>query len=103
MPKRTRDFREQLLQDLQDPGEAARYLNAAAEESEEMFLVALRDVAEAHRMATVAADAGVAREALYRMLSEEGNPRLSNLLAILNAVGLRLEVVPTEEKRISRP
>jgi len=92
MPKRTHNFREQLLQDLQDHREAARYLNAAAEDSEEMFLVALRDVAEAHRMVTVAAEAGVAREALYRMLSEEGNPRLRNLWAILNAVGLRLRL-----------
>jgi len=47
MPKRTTSFRDELLADLADPQEAASYLNAALEESEEMFLVALRDVAEA--------------------------------------------------------
>lgn len=94
MPKRTRGFREQLLKDLIDQAEAAHYVNAAAEDSEEMFLVALRDVAEARQMAKVANEAGVAREALYRMLSEDGNPRLDSLWAILNAVGLRILVKP---------
>jgi DNA-binding phage protein len=52
MPKRTTSFRNELLADLADPREAASYLNAAMEESEEMFLVALRDVAEAKQMAS---------------------------------------------------
>jgi probable addiction module antidote protein len=94
MPKRTKGFREQLLKDLIDQSEAAEYVNAASEDSEEMFLIALRDVAEARQMARVANEAGVAREALYRMLSEEGNPRLNTLWAILNAVGLHIQVEP---------
>ena len=94
MPKRTSDFREDLLADLADPEEAARYLNAALEDSEQMALVALRDVAEARQMAKVATQAGVAREALYRMLSESGNPTFSNLSAILRSVGLQLVVTP---------
>lgn len=44
---RTTNFRDELLADLVDPQEAAHYLNAALEDSDEMFLVALRDVAEA--------------------------------------------------------
>jgi len=39
-----------------------------------MALVALRDVAEARQMARVAEEAGVAREALYRMPRRSGNP-----------------------------
>ena len=58
----------------------------------ESFLVALRDVAEARQMAKVAKEAGVAREALYRMLSETGNPTLNSLCAVLKSVGLRLSV-----------
>jgi DNA-binding phage protein len=46
MPKRTTDFRGDFLADLADPREASSYLNAALEDSEEMFLVALRDVAD---------------------------------------------------------
>ena len=54
MPKRTTAFHDDLLADLADPQEGACYLNAASEDSEEMFLVALRDVAVAvgSRLAT---------------------------------------------------
>jgi probable addiction module antidote protein len=96
MPKRTRGFREQLLQDLRDPQEATLYLNAAVDDSDQMFLIALRDVAEARQMAKIAGDAGVAREALYRMLSESGNPTHSNLRGILKALGLKLKVEPID-------
>ena len=94
MPKRTTDFREDLLADLADPQEAAHYLNAALEDSEEMALVALRDVAEARQMARVAGEAGVAREALYRMLRKTGNPTYSSLMGILYALGLRIVFAP---------
>jgi probable addiction module antidote protein len=76
---------------------AAHYLNAAMNDSPEMFLKALRNVAEAHKMATVAKKASVAREALYKTLSEEGNPRLATLRGVLKAVGLRIAVEPAEQ------
>jgi probable addiction module antidote protein len=98
MPKRTRPYRESLLEDLQDSTEASHYLNAALEDSDEMFLIALRDVAEAKQMAKVADAAGVARESLYRMLNGSGNPTYSNLLGILRAVGLKLTIQPEELK-----
>jgi probable addiction module antidote protein len=100
MPKRTTAFRDDLLADLADPQEAASYLNAALDDSEEMFLVALRDVAEAKQMAKVAEEAGVARESIYRMLAATGNPTYSSLLGILRAVGLKLAIKPeTDEDR----
>jgi probable addiction module antidote protein len=102
MPKRTTNFRDDLLADLADPQEASRYLNAALADSEEMFLVALRDVAEARQMAKVAESAGVARESLYRMLAVKGNPTYSSLLGILRAVGLKLAIRPEETPRRSR-
>ncbi len=79
MPKRTTDFREGLLADLADPQEAAHYLNAALEDSDEMFLIALRDVAEAKQMAKVAEAAGVAQSHLYRTFAGTGNPTFNNL------------------------
>jgi probable addiction module antidote protein len=94
MPKRTTDFRDDLLADLADPQEAAHYLNAALEDSEELFLIALRDVAEAKQMARVAESAGIARESIYRMLTVKGNPTYSSLLGILRAVGLKLAIEP---------
>ena len=92
MPKRTTSFRDELLADLADPQEAASYLNAALEESEEMFLVALRDVAEAKEIAKVAEGAGVARESVYRMLTAKGNPTYTSLIGILHAVGLKMTI-----------
>ena len=92
MPKRSVDYRGSLLDDLRDPGEAAQYLNAALEDSPEMLLVALRDVAEAQKMTKVASDAGVSRESLYRMLCEKGNPTYKSFVAILRAVGLQFSI-----------
>jgi|SRR5882672_11424266 len=94
MPKRTSDFRADLLADLADPNEAALYLNAALEDCGQMALVALRDVAEARQMARVAEEAGVAREALYRMLRKTGNPTFSSFMGILNAIGLKIRFMP---------
>ncbi|MDQ2945664.1 MAG: putative addiction module antidote protein [Acidobacteriota bacterium] len=97
MPKRTIDHRSALLQELQDPQTAAHYINASLEDSEDMLLIALRDVAEAKQMSKVAEDAGVAREALYKMLSEAGNPRYSSLAGVLSALKLRIRIEPIEE------
>jgi len=74
---------------------AAEYLKAALEDTEEprVLLVALRRVAEARGgIAKVAKMAGIERESLYRALSAKGNPRLSTLVAVTKAVGLRLTV-----------
>ena len=58
-------------------------------------LLALRTVAEAYGgLATVAAEAGISRETLYRTLSAKGNPTLKTLLAVLKTVGMRLSVEP---------
>jgi probable addiction module antidote protein len=96
MPKRTSDYRTELLKDLADPQEAAHYLNAAVEDSEEMVLVALRDIAESRQMARVAEEAGLARETLYRMLSGSGNPTYSSFIGVLHAVGLRMIFAPID-------
>lgn len=97
MPKLGRDYRDWLLEELRDPVKAEAYLNAVLEEGAVLeeedpaaLLLALRDVAEARQMARVAKDAGVERESLYRMLSENGNPRYSSLVGILKAIGFRL-------------
>ena len=56
MPKRTANYREGLLESLTDPQEASDYLQTALSDSNEEFLVALRDVAEARQMTRVAKD-----------------------------------------------
>ena len=74
---------------------AVEYLKAALEDTEEprVLLIALRRVAEARGgIAKVAKMARIERESLYRALSAKGNPRLSTLVAVTKAVGLRLTV-----------
>ena len=47
-------------------------------------------------MTQLARDTDLKRESLYTMLSERGNPVLSSLYAILDALDLRLSVVPKQ-------
>ena len=80
-----------------DPGFADEYIATALAEVDEpggqaALLAALRHVAEAQGMATVAERAGMPRESLYRALSPKGNPTIKTLLAVLGAVGLHLAV-----------
>jgi probable addiction module antidote protein len=51
---------------------------------------ALGVIARARGMTEVAREAGVTREALYKSLSEEGDPRLTTLLGVLRALGVTL-------------
>lgn len=96
MPKRTKSYEADLHIRLRDPQYALQYLRAALEDddehSEAVFLLALRDVAQAHQMTYVADAAGLNRESLYKMLSERGNPGIHSLKAVLKAVGLQLSV-----------
>jgi probable addiction module antidote protein len=95
MARSARDYREHLDEVLKDDEEAAAYLSAAlAEDDPEVFLLALRDVARARKggLAALAEAAHLNREHLYRMLSENGNPELRSLEALLDALGFRLNV-----------
>jgi|SRR5947209_3282359 len=95
----TKSYVESLHKRLAaDPEEAAAYLDAALEDGDpQVFLLALRDVAEARGITKLAAAANLNRESMYRMLSEQGNPRLSSLGALLNSLGLRLSVSPMRD------
>jgi probable addiction module antidote protein len=93
-----RRWEELLDEDLQDPTEAAAYLDARLEGGDpNVFLLALRDVARARGgVAKLAETAALNREHLYRMLSENGNPELRSLEAILDALGFRLSITTKE-------
>jgi probable addiction module antidote protein len=99
MHKKLRSYQDWLGAKLADPKRAARYLNAAAADSEAMFLKSLRKVAlsQDRSMTDIAEACGVSRESLYRMLSETGNPTSDNRRAILTALGLKSIIVPMEE------
>ena len=84
-------FRDDLLQRLKDPGEAKGYLEAAlADGDPNLFLEALKDVAEAQGgISAVARKAKLHRTGLYRFFSPKGNPTYRNLLAVMQALGYR--------------
>jgi len=93
MPK-IYSYQKDLIESLKDPREAAAYLNAAIEEGDRaVFLLALRNVAEARGgMAVLAGKANLSRESLYKMLSKKGNPEIKSLYTLLHAMGLRLAI-----------
>ena len=63
LSRSNRPYKEELLEDLRNPSEAAAYLTAALEDgSPDVFLLALRDVAEAHGMKRLAEGAQLNRE-----------------------------------------
>jgi probable addiction module antidote protein len=97
MKKRTSVSHDRMMKDQlkSDPEFAAEYLKAALENAAEpkVLLIALRRITEARGGFTkIARAAGIERESLYRALSTRGNPRLSTLIAVTKAVGLKLTV-----------
>jgi probable addiction module antidote protein len=88
------------------------YDPAAALESEEAIAVFLADalqtgdsvhiakamgvVARAKGMTELARETGLSREQLYRSFSEQGNPTLKTMLAVMHALGVDLTVRPHE-------
>jgi probable addiction module antidote protein len=97
MTKKTRPYRELRAERLANPEVAAAYLNATRKNSPDNFLEALKNVAQARKMAAVAKDAGVQRETLYRSLSEQGNPTWDTLSAVLAAVGVNVVFEPLSD------
>ncbi len=79
---------------LDTPEMIVLYLEAAFEDGDPQLIAsAIGDAARAHGMTRMAAETGLTREALYRALSEQGNPEFSTVLKVLGALGLRLAPV----------
>jgi len=99
MARRT-NYQADLIEALKDPREAAAYLNAAIEEGDrEVFLLALRNVAEANGgVASISEKTHLNRESLYRAFSRRGNPEMKTLTTVLHAMGLRLAVEVEESE-----
>jgi probable addiction module antidote protein len=69
------------------------YLEPVFEEGDPALIAAaLGDVARARGMTEVARAAGVTRDTLYKALSKDGDPRLSTLLGVTKALGLKIHI-----------
>lgn len=77
----------------------AEYLNAALEdETPDVFLVAVRDVAKARGMAQLAKDTGLGRESLYKALTPGAKPRYDTVLKLIRALGVELRATAASQK-----
>lgn len=93
MPLETTRF--DILDQLKTPEDRMAYIEAAFEDGDPSLIAhALGDVARSVGMTKVAKEAGVTREALYKALSENGDPKLTTLLGVAKALGVRLAVKP---------
>lgn len=78
---------------LESEDDVVSYLNVWMEDgSPQEIARALGDVARSKGMTEIARRTGLGRQALYNALSENGNPTLETLLAVVSALGLRLSV-----------
>jgi len=102
--KRSKPYKEYLNKHLADPENALGYLQECLKDPDRrVFLLALRDVAEAQGGLTrLARLAKLSREHLYDMLSKNGNPEFSGLEDLLEALGFRLSVEQKNSKRFKK-
>ncbi|MBU2573919.1 MAG: putative addiction module antidote protein [Elusimicrobia bacterium] len=90
-----RSHDDYLNKALKDPKEAARYLNAAADENDQaLILAALAQVAKAHGLSKTAKLASLSRMGLYKTLSKKGNPEFKTFMGVLHASGLQMSFKP---------
>ena len=81
---------------LEAEEDIAAYLNAVIEEDDPALLqAALGDVAKARGMSSIAREAGVSRESLYKSLSTTGNASFKTISKVSRALGLQMSFTPT--------
>ncbi len=90
MPLKTTPF--DAAEYIDTPEAQADFLSDALETGNAGYIAsALGVIARAKGMTQVAKDAGVTREALYKTLSAEGDPKLSTLLGVMKALDISLK------------
>ena len=71
--------------------DVSAYLEAAFDDGDPHLIVAaLGDIARSKGITKIAAEAGMGRESLYKVLSVDGNPGFATVLKVLRAIGFRL-------------
>lgn len=97
--RRTKTLPWDAADHLHNELDVAAYLEAAFEDGDpRLIATALGDVARYHGMTRIAAKTGLGRESLYKALSAEGNPELTTVLKVMQALDFRLVVSPTRSE-----
>lgn len=93
MRVKTKEFN--VLDYLKTEEDYAEYLNAAVEEGNpDLLQMAIGNIARAKGMTSVAEDAGLGRESLYKALRAEANPSFKTIAKVAKALGLKITFVP---------
>lgn len=88
---------------LDSPDAQREFLADAIESGDANHIAkALGHVARARGMTAIAREAGVTREALYKALSDRGDPKLSTLMGVLRALGVTLTTKASEDSLAER-
>lgn len=78
---------------LQTDEDVAQYLSVVMEEGDASLLAAaMGDIARARGMSQIAKDSGITREALYKALRPQSQPRFETIGRVCKALGLQLSV-----------
>jgi probable addiction module antidote protein len=78
---------------LEDDESIEDFLREFIEEGDVAYIAhAIGVVARARGMTKIADETGLAREALYRSFSEDGNPSLKSTIAVLKSLGFALSM-----------
>ena len=96
---KTEDYKKSLFKRLKDTEYAVGYLtDVLAEESQEAFLIALKDVIEAREenISSLSERSGITRQGLYQALSESGNPHFATIKDVLSSLGLQFTIARKE-------
>ena len=82
---------------LQTDADIAAYLSTVLEENDAGLLAAaLGDIARARGMTQVAKEAGITREALYKALRPDSEPRFETVSRVCAALGVKLVAQPLQ-------
>jgi probable addiction module antidote protein len=88
---------------LTTPARIAAFLEAVFEDGDaDEIKHALGVAARARGMTKIARETGLTREALYKALQADGDPKFSTLIAVMRALGLRLVAKPAKARPRSR-
>lgn len=83
---------------LDSPETIAAYLNEAFATNDSAFIsLAIGDVARAKGMTVVAAEAGLARESLYKSLNGTTKPEFDTVRRVLDSLNVRLVAEPKDD------
>ena len=98
----TETFTEwELSHDIKTPQDALEYLQLAFDETPldtKHIQHLMGQIARGLGMTNIAEELGLARPALYRSLSENGNPSFKTIVDFVELLGGTFTIKPTQEK-----